>query len=314
MKNGTWHLVPPQKGRNVIGCKWVYKIKRKQDGSLDRYKARLVAKGFKQRYGIDYEDTFSPVVKAATIRTVLSIAVSKGWSLRQLDVQNAFLHGYLEEEVNMQQPPGFEVKSKQDYVCKLDKALYGLKQAPRAWYSRLSTKLVSLGFQPSKADTSLFFYNKGGISIFILVYVDDIIVASSTEKATVALLQDLKQEFALKDLGDLHYFLGIEVSKVKDGIVLSQGKYASELLQRVGMTQCKPVSTPLPTSEKLSLYDGEVLGPEDATRYRSIVGALQYLTLTRPDIAFSVNKVCQFLHKKNSQVCKIVYTAENQDT
>ena len=296
MKNGTWHLVPPQKGRNVIGCKWVYKIKRKQDGSLDRYKARLVAKGFKQRYGIDYEDTFSPVVKAATIRTVLSIAVSKGWSLRQLDVQNAFLHGYLEEEVNMQQPPGFEVKSKQDYVCKLDKALYGLKQAPRAWYSRLSTKLVSLGFQPSKADTSLFFYNKGGISIFILVYVDDIIVASSTEKATVALLQDLKQEFALKDLGDLHYFLGIEVSKVKDGIVLSQGKYASELLQRVGMTQCKPVSTPLPTSEKLSLYDGEVLGPEDATRYRSIVGALQYLTLTRPDIAFPVNKVCQYLH------------------
>jgi len=134
------------------------------------------------------------------------------------------------------------------------------------------------------------------VTMFILVYVDDIIVASSTEKATAALLQDLRKEFALKDLGDLHYFLGIEVSKVRDGIVLSQGKYANELLQRAGMTQCKPVSTPLSTSEKLSLHDGVLLGPEDATEYRSIVGALQYLTLTRPDIAFSVNKICQFLH------------------
>jgi len=131
-RNNTWHLVPPQKGRNVIDCKWVYKIKRKQDGSLDRYKARLVAKGSKQRYGIDYEDTFSLVVKAATIRIVLSIDVSKGWTLRQLDVQNAFLHGILEEEVYMRQPPGYEDKSCPNYVCKLDKALYGLKQAPRA--------------------------------------------------------------------------------------------------------------------------------------------------------------------------------------
>jgi len=196
MKNRTWHLVPPQKGRNVIGCKWVYKIKRKSDGSLDRYKARLVAKGFKQRYGIDYEDTFSPVVKSATIRVILSIAISRVWSLRQLDVQNAFLHGFLEEEVYMQQPPGFEDSSKPNYVCKWDKALYGLKQAPRAWHSRLSAKLISLGFQASKVDTSLFFYSKGGITIFVLVYVDDIIVASSSEKGTTALLQDLQSEFA----------------------------------------------------------------------------------------------------------------------
>ena len=137
---------------------------------------------------------------------MLSLAVSQGWSLRQLDVQNAFLHGLLEEEVYMQQPQGFEVKSKANYVCRLDKALYGLKQAPRAWYSRLSTKLVALGFQPSKADTSLFIYNKGSVVMYVLVYVDDIIVASSTEKATSALLQDLKEEFPLKDLGELHYF------------------------------------------------------------------------------------------------------------
>jgi hypothetical protein len=222
MKNKTWHLVPPRKGTNIIDCKWVYKIKRKADGGLDRYKARLVAKGFKQRYGIDYEDTFSPVVKATTIRVILYVAVSRGWSLRQLDVQNAFLHGVLEEEVYMRQPPGYEDKSLPNYVCKLDKALYGLKQAPRAWYSRLSMKLQSLGFKPSRADTSLFFYNKGNISMFVLIYVDDIIVASSMPSATTTLLSDLNKEFALKDLGNLHYFLGIEVNKVSDGIILSQ--------------------------------------------------------------------------------------------
>jgi histone deacetylase 1/2 len=296
LQNKTWHLVPPQKGTNIIGCKWVWKIKRKADGSLDKYKAWLVAKGYQQRYGVDYEDTFSPVVKSATIRVILSIVVSRGWSLRQLDVQNAFLHGDIDEEVYMHQPLGFEDPQKPYYVCKLDKALYGLKQAPRAWYSKLSTKLIRLGFHASKADTSLFFYNKGGITIYILVYVDDIIVASSSDKATIALLQDLKEDFALKDLGELHYFLGIKVKRVNNGIVLTQEKYASDLLKRVGMSDCKSVSTPLSTSEKLSLYEGILLDPEDATRYRSIVRALQYLTLTRPDIAFSVNKVCQFLH------------------
>ena len=134
-KNRTWHLVPPQRGKNLIDCKWFFRIKRKADGTIDCYKARLVAKGFKQRYGIDYEDTFSPVVKAATIRLVLSIVVSRGWSLRQLDVQNAFLHGVMEEEVFMKQPPGFEDRQNPLHVCKLDKALYGLNQAPRAWYS-----------------------------------------------------------------------------------------------------------------------------------------------------------------------------------
>jgi histone deacetylase 1/2 len=292
--NNTWHLVPAGVGKNVIDCKWVYKVKRRADGSVDRYKARLVAKGFKQRYGIDYEDTFSPVVKAATIRLVLSIAVSRGWHLRQLDVKNAFLHGVLEEEVYMRQPPGYE--GRPGLVCKLDKALYGLKQAPRAWYYRLSSKLQSLGFSASKADTSLFFYNKGGVSIFMLIYVDDIVVASSSEKAVAALLHDLGLDFALKDLGGLHYFLGIEVKKVHDGIILSQEKYANDLLGRVNMKMCKSVDTPLSVSDKLSVMDGEVLSSEDSTRYRSIVGALQYITLTRPDIAFSVNKVCQFLH------------------
>jgi histone deacetylase 1/2 len=211
-------------------------------------------------------------------------------------VQNAFLHGLLEEEVYMRQPPGFEDKNKPHYVCKLDKALYGLKQAPRAWYSRLSQRLLELGFAPSKGDTSLFYFHKGDCTIFILVYVDDIIVASSSQAATNALLRNLERDFALKDLGDLHYFLGIEVKRQGGDLLLKQERYATEVLQRVNMMDCKAVATPLPPSEKLSLYDGEKLGPQDATRYRSIVGALQYLTLTRPDISFAVNKVCQFLH------------------
>jgi histone deacetylase 1/2 len=196
----------------------------------------------------------------------------------------------------MRQPPGYESKATPDYICKLDKALYGLKQAPRAWYSRLSSKLFDLGFKASKADTSLFFYHKGAVTIFILIYVDDIVVASSTQEATTCLLQDLRKEFALKDLGVLHYFLGIEVSKIRDGILLTQEKYARDVLQRVNMMDCKSVATPLSTSEKLSAHEGNLLGPRDATTYRSVVGALQYLILTRPDISFAVNKVCQYLH------------------
>jgi histone deacetylase 1/2 len=216
--------------------------------------------------------------------------------MRQLDVQNAFLHGVLDEEVYMKQPPGYVDKTKPNYVCKLDKALYGLKQAPRAWYARLSNKLVTLGFHTSKADTSLFYFNKGSTTVFVLVYVDDIIVVSSSSEATTGLLKELKKDFALKDLGELHYFLGMEVTKVRDGIILSQDKYAIDLLRKVNMFDCKPVSTPISTSEKLSAFVGTPLGPKDATNYRSIVGGLQYLTLTRPDISFSVNKVCQFLH------------------
>lgn len=196
----------------------------------------------------------------------------------------------------MKQPPGYEDKSKPHYWCTLDKALYGLKQAPRAWYSRLSNKLKQLGFVPSKVDTSLFFYRKGNHVIFMLVYVDDIIVASSSQEAVDASLRDLEKDFAIKDLGDLHYFLGIQVERKDGELLMKQERYAREILKRVNMQLCKSVKTPLCTTEKLSITNGTRLGVEDSKRYRSIVGALQYLTLTRPDLSFAVNKVCQFLH------------------
>jgi histone deacetylase 1/2 len=289
-------LVPPRPGINIIDCKWVFKIKRKADGNIDRYMARLVAKGFKQRYELDYEDTFSPVVKPTTIRLLLSMAITHGWHLRQLDIQNAFLHGVLEEEVFMRQRPGFEDSTRVGYLCRLDKALYGLKQAPRAWHARLSSVLTSLGFTPSTADTSLFILRGRTITVYLLVYVDDIIMVSSSTTAADRLVTKLGSSFALKDLGRLHYFLGVEVHTQDHGLLLSQKKYASELIYRAGLHKCSPMSTPMASTDRLSLTDGSLLSAEDSTRYCSIVGGLQYLIMTRPDLSFAVNKVCQYLH------------------
>jgi histone deacetylase 1/2 len=216
------------------------------------------------------------------------------------------LHGVLEDEVYMKQPPSFENPDTPNYVCKLDKALYGLKQAPRAWFSRLSSKLQSLRFTPSKADTSLFLYANLGIILYILIYVDDIIVTSSSDQAISALLRDLNENFSIKDLGDLHFFLGIEVKKISDGLLLTQEKYVTDLLARAHMSGCTSLPMPLSSTEQLSLMEGMPLGSEDNTQYRSIVGALQYLTLTRPDLAFSVNKVCQYLHAPITTHCTTV--------
>ena len=195
----------------------------------------------------------------------------------------------------MVQPPGFVDHHHPRHVCKLAKSLYGLKQAPRAWFARLSGKLQELGFVPSKADVSLFILNTKAVTIFMLVYVDDIIVVSSTVSAADQLLRQLRTEFPVKDLGVLSYFLGIEVKPTQDGIVLAQNKYIEDLLTRTNMQQAKGISTPMAATEKLSRQDGVALTQVESTKYRSVVGALQYLTLTRPDISFSVNKVCQFL-------------------
>ncbi|KAK1693377.1 hypothetical protein QYE76_010074 [Lolium multiflorum] len=278
-RNGTWRLVPFRPGLNVIDSKWIYKLKFKADGSVDRYKARLVAKGFKQREGIDYDDTFSPVVKHTTIRVLLSLAVANNWSMRQLDVQNAFLHGILDEEVYMFQPPGYVDSRYPHHICKLQKSLYGLKQAPRAWFARLSSRLLALGFSSSVADVSLFIFRKGGLCIYFLIYVDDIIVISSSSAAIDRLLTQLRRDFAIKDLGALNYFLGIEVHVVDEGLALCQRKYILDLLQKANMGMAKSCTTPMAVTERLSKDSGTVLAPAAATMYRSIVGALHSLEL-----------------------------------
>ncbi|PKI55374.1 hypothetical protein CRG98_024225 [Punica granatum] len=260
----------------------------KADDTIDRYKARLVAKGFNQREGIDYEETFSSVIKPVTIRVVLSIAVSLRWPIRQLDVKNAFLHGHLSEEVYMSQPPGFVDPLRSDHVCRLRRSLYGLKQAPRAWFQRLSNFLLSLGFIGSIADSSLFILRSRTYTILILVYVDDIILTRTPRAPFDSLMTALHQEFAMKDLGPLNYFLGMEATFDKTGLHLTQAKYIHDILLRSSMLDYKPISSPVASGARLSLHDGDTF--EDPSLYRSVVGSLQYLTLTRPDIAFAVNQ------------------------
>ncbi|MCO5551274.1 hypothetical protein L7F22_004773 [Adiantum nelumboides] len=158
--NQTWELVPLREGKKTIGCKWVYKVNHKADGTIERYKARLVAKGFAQTYGIDYEETFAPVAKMATVRTVIMVATTKGWFMHQMDVKNAFLQGELQQEVYVEQPPGYEDGKHPDYVCRLRKALYGLKQAPRAWHDRITKYLLCIGFRMSHANHSLYVHQR----------------------------------------------------------------------------------------------------------------------------------------------------------
>ncbi|KAJ9562298.1 hypothetical protein OSB04_007458 [Centaurea solstitialis] len=294
LRNLTWELVPPT-SRPPIGCKWLFRVKRHPDGSIAKYKARLVAKGFLQEYGKDYFDTFSPVTKPVTIRTVLALALSRGWSSRQLDVNNAFLQGHLQEEVYMIQPPGYVNQQFPKHVCKLRRSLYGLKQAPRAWYMALTAFLVEFGFLKSHADASLFIYNRDGVTCYFLVYVDDIILTSNNDEFINTFVQRLSSRFSLKDLGSPSHFLGVELIPTTHGLFLSQHRHIHDLLTIHKMDGAKVVQTPLCSSQVLTLEDGT---PKvDPTPYRKLVGSLQYLAFTRPDISFAVNKLSQFMHQ-----------------
>ncbi|KAG8499323.1 hypothetical protein CXB51_005887 [Gossypium anomalum] len=297
LANSTWELCPLPSGRKVIGCKWLFKIKKNHDGTISRRKARLVAKGCSQVPGYNFKETFSLVVKPATIRFILSITVTKGWHLRQVDVNNTFLNGDLTDDVFMQQPPGYEQfgPNGERLVCRLTKALYGLWQAPRAWFDKLKQFRVSAGFTVSKSDASLFVRLSSDHTIYVLVYVDDIVITGSSVDEINCFVQMLHNQFALKDMGELHYFLGIEVSQSSSGSIhLCQRKYIRELLALSSMTNARSVYTPMITSSRLSKDEGEPLA--DPTEYRSIAGALQYIVLTRPDIAHAVNRVCHFMH------------------
>ena len=294
VRNGTFTLVDPSMASNVVGNRWIFVIKRKADGTIDRFKARLVAKGFHQRPGIDFQETFSPVIKHVTIRVVLGLAARKNWVLRQLDVNNAFLQGKLTEEVYMSQPPGFIDKDKPHHVCRLHKAIYGLKQAPRAWYNELRDFLLSNGFVNSLADASVFYFHMGDVLIYMLVYVDDIVFTGNNAKAIDRFIQVLSNRFSLKDMGALSYFLGLEVTRSSAGIRLNQRKYTTDILSKYHMLGAKPVPTPMASSTSLTMFDGVKL--PDPMEYRAAVGSLQYLAFTRPDIGFAVNRLSQFMH------------------
>jgi hypothetical protein len=291
----TWSLIPPSNDQNLVGCRWVYKIKRNTDGSVSRYKARLVAKGFHQKAGVDFAETFSPVVKPPTVRIILSLAAQNHWPLRQLDVSNAFLHGFLKENVFMAQPLGFVDSAQPSHVCKLHKSLYGLKQAPRAWFERFTSHLLTLGFTASLADASLFVLHTGSTTVYLLLYVDDIIITGNNSTVVSDVISQLSTTFELKDLGPLRYFLGLQIEYKRVGLFVHQQKYLTDLLHKFHMPDCKTASTPIATTTPLSTDSDDALS--DPTPFRSLVGALQYATFTRPDITFAVNRVCQFMNK-----------------
>lgn len=291
-KNGTWTLEDLPEEKKTIDSKWVYKTKYKSNGEVERYKARLVAKGFTQMKGVDYHETFAPVAKLVTVRTLLAVAIKKDWIIHQLDVNNAFLHGDLNEEVYMKVPQGFS-KEGDTRVCRLRKSIYGLKQASRNWYHKFTKFLFSLNFEQSKADYSLFIYQKEGVYVAILIYVDDVIIVGDNSKKIELIKKQLDDEFSIKNLGQLKYFLGIEVAKTSDGLVLSQRKYTLDILKDSGMLGCRPSAFPFEQGTKLD--KGEEEARVDAAQYRRLVGRLLYLQATRPDITYAVNVLSQFV-------------------
>jgi hypothetical protein len=247
LANHTWDLVPCPPGTNVVTGKWLFRHKVTSDGSRDCCKARWVLRGFTQHPGVDYDETFSPVVKFAIVHAVLSLALSRDWAIHQLDVKNAFLHDTLTETVYCSQPIGFVDTVRPDLVCRLNRSLYGLKQAPRAWYSRFASYLASIGFIEAKSDTPLFIYRRDDDIFYLLLYVDDIVLTTSTVDRLQRTIITQQREFAMKDLGFLHHSLGITSERWPQGLFLHQRQYVIDILEWDGMSDCKLCSTPVDT-------------------------------------------------------------------
>ncbi|GJR65239.1 putative ribonuclease H-like domain-containing protein [Tanacetum coccineum] len=259
---------------------------KKDKGNCIRNKARLVAQGYTQEEGIDYDEVFAPIARIEAIRLFLAYASFKDFVVYQMDVKSAFLYGKIEEEVYVCQPPGFEDPDFPDKVYKVEKALYGLHQAPRAWYETLSTYLLDNGFQRGKIDKTLFIKRHKGDILLVQVYVDDIIFGSTKKELCIAFEKLMHEKFQMSSMGELTFFLGLQVKQKKDGIFISQDKYVAEILKKFRFIEVKTASTPMETQKPLLKdEDGEEV---DVYMYRSMIGSLMYLTSSRPDIMFAV--------------------------
>ncbi|GJZ06941.1 putative ribonuclease H-like domain-containing protein [Tanacetum coccineum] len=282
----VWTLVDLPNGKRPIGTKWVFRNKKDERGIVIKNKARLVAQGYTQEEGIDYDEVFAPVARIEAIRLFLAYASFKDFVVYQMDVKSAFLYGKIEEEVYVCQPPGFEDPDFPDRVYKVEKALYGLHQAPRAWYETLSTYLLDNGFQRGKIDKTLFIRRDKGDILLVQVYVDDIIFGSTKKSLCTEFEKMMHKKFQMSSMGELTFFLGLQVKQKEDGIFISQDKYVTEILKKFGFTDVKTASTPMETQKPLLKdEDGEEV---DVHLYRSMIGSLMYLTSSRPDIMFAV--------------------------
>ena len=291
-RNDVWTLVQKPKDKSIIGTKWIFKNKLDEDGKVVRNKARLVAQGYSQQEGIDFTETFAPVARLEAIRILLSFAAHHSMRLYQMDVKSAFLNGIINEEVFVKQPPGFEDENFPEHVFKLKKALYGLKQAPRAWYERLSTFLIESGFSRGKVDTTLFRKDKNSKFILVQIYVDDIIFGATDESLCKDFSNLMQKEFEMSLMGELKFFLGLQVKQTLDEIYIHQTKYTNELLKKFKLDDCKTMSTPMHPSSTLRLDDKDKKVDEKV--YRGMIGSLLYLTASRPDIMFSVCLCARF--------------------
>ena len=252
--NQVWDLVDLLLGRKAIGNKWVFRIKCKADGSIERYKARLVAKGYTQKEGVDYEETFSPVVRFASVRLILAIVANLNLELYQMDVKTAFLNGELDEEIYMDQPIGFVAKGQERKVCKLKRSIYGLKQSSRQWYLRFHRAILSNGFTMIEEDHCVYTKRSKGSFIILSLYVDDILLAGNDVEMIVATKEWLFSNFEMKDMGEVDYILGVKIFRdcSKKILGLSQQTYIKKVLERFQMSDCKPIDTPIAKNESLS--------------------------------------------------------------
>ncbi|KAI3664947.1 hypothetical protein L6452_43560 [Arctium lappa] len=281
----VWRLVPKPQGKTIIGTKWVFKIKKDEDGTVIRNKARLVAKGYRQEEEIDYDETYAPVPRLEAIRMFLAYAAHKNFTVFQMDVKTTFLNGIMKEEVYISLAEGFVNQEKPNHVYILDKALYGLKQAPRAWYDVLSTFLVKSGFSKGTVDTTLFIKKEKGDIILIQIYVDDIIFGSTNPKYCKNFANLMVSRFQMNMMGEMNFFLGLQVKQFSTGIFINQSKYIRDILRKFQMENSKPIGTPMAPGTKIGTDpSGKAV---DVRTYRGMIGSLMYLTSSRPDIMFS---------------------------
>ena len=293
-RNKTWTLVDKPHGVKIIGLKWIFKVKKNADGTINKFKARLVAKGYVQELGIDFEEAFAPVARIETIRLLISLASAHDWEIHHLDVKTAFLYGELSEEVYVSQPEGFEKKGDEHKVFKLSKALYGLRQAPRAWNTKLDQILKGLGFSRCAKECSVYRKQEGKLLLIVATYVDDLFVTGNSASAVKRFKEAMSKQFEMSDLGLLTYYLGIEVKQGPNGITIHQEAYARRVLEEANMDGCNLTHIPMEFGLQMSkaLDETEI----DATQYRRRIGCLRYLMHTRPDMAFSVGILSRYMH------------------
>ncbi|GJR95139.1 retrovirus-related pol polyprotein from transposon TNT 1-94 [Tanacetum coccineum] len=292
----------------LIKLKWIYKVKTDEFGGVLKNKAKLVAQGFRQEKGINLEESFAPVARIESIRIFVANAAHKNMAIYQIDIKTAFLNGELKEEVYVSQPEGFVDQDKPSHVYKLKKALYGLKQAPRAWYDMLSSFLISQQFSKGAVDPTLFTRHAGNDLLLVQIYVDDIIFASTNTAMCNEFANQMTTKFKMSMMGQMSFFLGLQISQSPRGIFINQSKYASEIVKKYGLHTTDSVDTPMVEKNKL---DEDLQGKQvDATLYHGMIGSLMYLTSSRPDLIYAVCLCARYQAKpteKHLQAVKRIF-------